>query len=269
MGIAIDTETRGAAESLIAWWRDAGVDVEIDESPRDWLAEAPVGEADSAASMQSHQPSRDLPRDIGRGAATEGSRPEPLNAVPPTPLPGTLPDFLAWLATDTAHLADFPVRRRLPPEGSPECGLMVVGDMPERSDADAGRLLTGECGALFEKMLSALGRERSAVYLATLAPARTPTGMIDAKTQAVLAPILNQHIRLAAPAKLWLIGDAASRAVLGMDVRAATGKLHIVNHDGGTLQAIATVHPQVLLREPKLKAGVWRDMQMLIEGRNA
>ena len=258
MGFAIDRETRGVAESLIAWWRDVGVDVEIDEAPCDWLAEELV-----------------VKRGVSSGSSTMArtdtrEQPAPKVAVASlAPLPETLPEFLAWLASDTSRLVDFPVRRRLPPEGSADSGMMVVADMPERSDADAGRLLSGECGALFEKMLSALGRERGAVYLATLAPARTPTGMIDSRALETLGPVLNHHIRLATPAKLWLIGDAASRAVLGMDVRAATGKLHIVNHDCGTVAAIATVHPQILLSNPKLKSGVWRDMQMLIEEQTA
>ena len=80
----------------------------------------------------------------------------------------------------------------------------------------------------------------------------------------LLAPLLVHHIRLAAPKKLWLMGEAASRAVLGMNVAEATGRLHIVNYDGVIVKAIATLHPRVLLREPKSKGRVWEDMQRLI-----
>jgi DNA polymerase len=32
-----DPITPAEAQSLLAWWREAGVDLLIDETPRDWL----------------------------------------------------------------------------------------------------------------------------------------------------------------------------------------------------------------------------------------
>jgi DNA polymerase len=179
-------------------------------------------------------------------------------------LPTTLPDFLAWLATDTETLDDYPVRRRLAPEGDPTNTPMIVTDVPERDDTQAARLLTGEVGGLFDKMLSAWKIDRSAIYLAAMAPARPAGALIDEKSIALLGPLLVHHIRLAAPQKLWLMGETASRAVLGMNVAEATGRLHEINYDGIIVEAIATLHPRVLLREPNSKARVWADMQRLI-----
>jgi DNA polymerase len=175
-----------------------------------------------------------------------------------------LPEFLAWLATDTETLHDYPVRQRLAPEGQPTNIPMIVTDVPERDDAQAGRLLTGEVGDLFDKMLAAWKIDRSAIYLAALAPARPAGALMDQKSLDLLGPLLVHHIRLAAPKKLWLMGEAASRAVLGMNVAEATGRLHHINYDGVTVEAIATLHPRVLLREPNSKARVWADMQRLI-----
>ncbi len=240
---------RSEVESLIGWWREAGVDTLIDEDPRDWFAEAKLASV-NAITRTSIVPS--LPA-VGP--------PPPRNNAP---LPPCLADFLAWLATDNEMLTNYPVRQRLAPEGHPSNTPMIVTDVPERGDADAGRLLTGDVGSLFDKMLAAWKVDRSTVYLASLAPARPAGALMDEKSLQLLAPLLVHHIRLVAPKKLWLMGEAASRAVLGTSVAEATGRLHSFNYDGVTVEAIATLHPRVLLREPNSKARVWADMQRLI-----
>ena len=173
--------------------------------------------------------------------------------------------FVEWLLTDTSTLRNYPARRRLPPHGDPASGLMIVTDFPEAGDDAAAQLLTGEVGALFDRMLAALGRDRGSIYLATVAPARPATGMLDAASVKVLSPALMRHIELVQPRKLWLMGTAASTAVLGMPESIAAGRSHSVNQNGATIDAIATVHPRVLLRQPKAKAAVWSDMMRLME----
>ena len=237
-------DLRAEAESLIGWWRDAGLDVLIDEEPRNWLTEAKPKDAPGA-------PTTD----------TIVVAPVPPRAVV---LPDTLPAFLDWLGTDTETLTDYPVRQRLAPEGDPANGPMVVTDVPERGDAEARRLLTGETGALFDKMLAAWKIDRSRIYLASVAPARPAGALMDKAALEQLTPLLVHHIRLAAPKKLWLMGEAASRAVLGMNVGEARGRLHHINYDGVSVEAIATLHPRVLVANPNSKGQVWADMQKLI-----
>ena len=238
------SDTRAQIDSLMAWWREAGVDTSVAETPLAWLT-VPVAPASVTGLAPNRVETFVLP------TASE---------LPPTLLP-----FLEWLRADTTQLAPFPIARRVAPEGSVGAALMVVTDVPEAADVDAGRLLSGEVGALLEKMLAAIGHDRQSVYLATLAPARPPTGRLDEAAEELLAPILMHHIAVVGPTKLWLLGRAASRAVLGMDEVTAAGRLHCVNQGGITIDAIATAHPRVLLREPRLKARVWKDMQRLSE----
>ena len=51
---------------------------------------------------------------------------------------------------------------------------MVMIDMPSPD----GGLLGGEAGAMFDRMLAAIGRGRDTIYLAPLSPPRTPTGSV-------------------------------------------------------------------------------------------
>lgn len=143
---------------------------------------------------------------------------------------------------------------------------MVVTDMPESGDLDAGRLMSGEVGDLFDRMIGALDLDRTNIYCAPLCPGRPPTGRIDHEWLPELGRIALHHIKLAAPKRVWLLGQATSRAILGTDEAMATGKIQLINQDDSIMEAVATIHPRLLLTNPSRKAGVWKDMQLLAGG---
>jgi DNA polymerase len=143
---------------------------------------------------------------------------------------------------------------------------MILIDMPEASDTASGQLLSGDPGALFDRMLGAIGRDRTTIYLASLCPARPPGGILGDAMLAPLARIARHHIALVAPKRLWLMGQAVSRALAGPDASPSAGRLLQINHDGGNVTGVASFSPRFLLQRPKMKAAAWADMQALIEG---
>ena len=148
----------------------------------------------------------------------------------------------------------------------PPSGLMLLVDMPEPEDALEGRLLAGAAGRLLDRMLAAIGRDRASIYLASLLPGAP--GRRPARSGASPAPA----IRLArapcragrAARRCCCCGDCASRALLGIGVAAARGRLHDLNHGGAIVPAIATFHPRCLLEHPMQKAGAWQDLRLLL-----
>ncbi len=223
-----------SAASMLAWWRDAGLDVFVENEPQPW---------------------------IGRAAVTE-------KPAPPKPdaLPDTLDAFAAWLR-DSADIPEAgPSARRVMPSGSAGLPLMVMVDMPEMKDHEAGHLLAGDVGVLFDRMLAAIGLDRVSVYLAALCPGRPATGQLGEEHLSGLGKLARHHIALAAPKRVWLLGQSTSRAVLGVDAAAARGKKHYINQDVGNVETVVSLHPRLLLQNPQRKAGVWADMQMLIKG---
>ncbi len=253
----------------MAWWRDAGVDIAVAEEPRKWLAGAKSASPVAPDLIRGPASSPSGPQDEEEAQARIKSGPTSGVRLPTF---SDLPAFLEWLATDTSILAAYPPRRRSLPAAN-GAGLMIVADVPELGDVEAGRLLAGEVGALLDNMLKAMQLTRDQVYLATMAPGRPPSGRISESEEATLAPVLRAHVALAAPNKLWLMGRAASRALLGMDEVEAAHRLHCVNQGTTTMDVIATVHPSVLLREaksggrdrPRRKA-TWEAMQLLMKG---
>ncbi|MBC2777638.1 uracil-DNA glycosylase family protein [Parasphingopyxis marina] len=236
----------GEMESALDWWREAGADVIVGDEPRGWLTES---------------------KPLAPKAPTKGA-PVAVDTPPvPVAMPSALAEFRPWLLDAT--IIEAPREARLDAAGDPASGLMVLIDMPEQGDESAGKLLSGEAGLLFDRMLAAIGRDRASIYLAAFSPARVLGGALNETAFAALADAAKRHVALAAPRQLLLMGEAPSRAFCGVSLNEARGKQRVLNHDGGTVSAIATFHPRFLLQQPRLKAQSWKDLQMLVEGMNA
>jgi uracil-DNA glycosylase family 4 len=232
-------DLRGGVLSALGWWREAGVDTLVDDTPRDWLK--PVAP---------------------RAAATAPS-PEPPVVVADA-VPATLAAMHARLMTP--GLVPDAIGGAVAPTGDVASGLMLLADMPDPGDDQAGVLMSGDTGRLFDRMLAAIGRDRASIYLAALAPARPAGGRIAPAACAELARLALQHAALAQPRALLLMGDAPARALLDMSLAEARGRQHNINHHGASFTVVATFHPRYLLREQSAKAKAWADLRLLMEG---
>ena len=241
MGADQNFDWNAAAVSALDWWRDAGVDVTIDEAPRNWLARIEPAQVATIADA----------------------------VAAPDVLPDTLAAFEAWRIGPKAPEAAFH-GRAMAAQGNPAAEIMIIIDMPEREDAESGILMSGAAGRLFDKMLAAIGHSRDTVYLVALCNARPASGRIAPEFEQRLGEIVAHHVALAAPKRLLLMGNAPSRALLAADTLHARGSLRSLNHDLGTVeikaQAVASFHPRFLIEKPAAKAEAWKDLQMLIEG---
>lgn len=252
--------------SLIGWWQEAGLDVLVDEEPRDWLAKVePVAPIVVPAAQQA--PATQAFAQPAPPSNHAPERPAPMAEAPrPAPgrsLPDTLAGFQAWLAsTDKLSI---PLGARLGPSGDPASGLMVLVDLPEAVDIETGRLLSGPMGELFDKMISAMKRDRSALYLSSMAPGRPSGGYVDPASGALFSELARHHVALAKPRALLLMGEAPSRAFLGKGFVEARGSVHDVKLGDGAVSAVATFHPRTLLQHPQQKRRAWEDLQLLMQ----
>lgn len=238
-----------AAASALQWWADAGVDVMVDEEPRDWLR--PKAKAET--SVPPPQP----------GA---GSRPTPQVPTAAEPLPDQLELFHAYLRDNQSLPYASPSAPRVCPSGDPASGLMFVADMPAAEDCSTGTLLSGEAGRLFDRMLAAIGRDRNSIYLASLSCLRSPDGRFTTAASTHCANLARHHVGLASPNCVLLFGDACSKALLGLPVAKARGRWHRISTHAGDIPALATFAPSHLLEQPSAKRLAWADLQMLVEG---
>lgn len=220
--------------SALDWWRDAGVDMLVEDVARDWFAAPPPPSAIPAADPA------------------------------PAALPATLEAFAAWRIGPDAPDAGW-TGAAVAASGPADAALMVLLDCPDREDGDAGALLAGVQGRLFDRMLAAIGIDRDAVHLAAVCARRPIAGRMPREIEARLGEIARHHVQLAGPKRLLLLGDATSRAILGMERGAARGRQHRFKHKDGTTRVVASLHPRLLIERPAMKAESWRDLRLLME----
>lgn len=220
--------TQGA-RSVLDWWREAGVDVLVDDTPRDWLVRTP-------------KPTEAVVADAPAEAR----------------LPDTLDAFAAWRVGPEAPEGAGGVFA----EGDRAADLMVVTDFP-----DGESLMEGAAGRLFERMLAAIGMTRATIYLAPLSTLRPLGGRIAPESMAELADLLRHHVALAGAKRLLVLGQAPSRALLGSVDGANARSLHAINLQGGTVTAVSSLHPRFLVEKPAMKAEAWKDLLLLMGGR--
>ena len=245
MGIYADLTNRGDIEpalaaSVLDWWADAGVDMFVGETVRDWF-----GASEDNASV-SH----------ARSAAAPAR---------PDELPGDYATFAAWRTSEHAPEAAWH-GVSVPASGPIDAPLMILVDCPERGDDGGTALLSGSVGRLFDHMLAAIGSDRSRAHLASVCVRRPPAGRIPADKEAELGAITRHHVSIIAPERLLLLGTMASKAVIGTEMVRARGVAHQFDCKKRQSRTIVSLHPRFLLQRPGAKAEAWKDLQMLMAG---
>ena len=234
-----DEATIGLAEarSALAWWLDAGVDVAIQEKPRDWLKPA----AARAKAAPAAEPS-----------------PEP-NLVQPTH--GKLVELQQWLASSVQLPLASPSARRILPHGPEHAAIMLLSDAPALEDAAAAQPIGGDAWKLAERMLTAIGIAPDQAYSASLSCFHAPGARMSAAERDACAEIAKRHIALAKPKRLLLFGDGPCVALLGKRLVEARGHVHKIEG----VRAVATFHPRHLVNRPLDKSLAWKDLLLLME----
>lgn len=235
MGGELDTIGIAEARSALAWWLEAGVDVAVQEEPRDWLKPAPA---------------RSKP-------AVEA--PPQSNLVQPTQ--ETLSELQDWLASSVQLPLAGPAAKRVLPHGPEHAAIMLLSDSPALEDAAAGQPIGGEAWKLTERMLAAIGIKVDEAYSASLSCFHSPGTRMSPGDRAACAEIARRHIALAKPKRLLLLGDGPSQALLGKPLPLARGHVHKVEG----VRTVVTFHPRHLVNRPLDKSQAWKDLLLLME----
>ena len=235
MGGKLDEIGIAEARSALAWWLDAGVDVAVQEDPRDWLRPPPP----PSYSLQLPRPRRMSPNRA------------------PTPSPTC---NRGWQAARNLPLSAG-AARRIAPHGPENAAVMLLSDRPALEDATAGQPIGGNAWALTQRMLAAIGISADDAYSASLACFHTPGARMSDQDREACAEIARRHIRLVQPKRLLLFGDGPSLALLGKRVLEARGHAHKVEG----VRTVATFHPRELINRPSNKSLAWQDLLLLME----
>lgn len=221
------------------WWRDAGIDCDFTDDPRDWLAkETTPEEALFTPPTTSAKP--ETPRILIGG--------------PRESWPRDLEAFRAWWLSEPS-LDHGQVSRRVPPRGTAGAQVMVLVAEPEDGDSDI--LLSGREGQLLSAILGALGISAEQAYVASALTRPTPLPDWSQLAAEGLGEVLRHHVGLVAPSRLLVLGNGVS-SLLGHDPANKTTNLPLINHEGRTLPLLAAMDLAALLARPRAKAGLWQ-----------
>ncbi|HEY9214166.1 MAG TPA: uracil-DNA glycosylase, partial [Ancylobacter sp.] len=148
-------------------------------------------------------------------------------------------------------------------DGNPQARLMLVGEAPGRDEDIEGKPFVGRSGKLLDRMLSAIGIDRTSAYIANVVPWRPPGNRTPTPQEtSICLPFIRRQIELANPDVLVCLGGPSAQTLLGIKDGITKARGRWMDYDTGTrvIPALATFHPAYLLRTPLGKRMAWRDM---------
>ena len=141
--------------------------------------------------------------------------------------------------------------------------VLFIGEAPGENEDRTGIPFVGVSGQLFDKILSAMGLQRSEVYICNVLKCRPPANR-DPKPEecANCRPYLEEQLELVQPQVICCLGGTAANRLLG--VKHSLNKLRGNWHDYKGTPVLVTYHPAALLRNPDWKRDTWDDMKTLL-----
>ena len=247
---------------VLRWWLNAGVPGAVDETPRNRFVQA---NAHSAAAASPTTAAQAIPPAVAFAAGPSFAQKRAdsggaASAPDLDALRGMLEAFEGCALKKTATQLVFS-------DGVPGSRVRFVGEAPGGDEDRIGRPFVGRAGQLLDRMLKAVGLDRTQVYIANVVPWRPPGNRTPTpqETQACL-PFVRRQIELAAPQILVCMGASAAQTLLGAreGITRIRGRWFAYPcEDGREIRALAMLHPAYLLRQPGQKRAAWKDMLTL------
>lgn len=248
---------------LLAFYQGAGVDDAIEEHGVNRIGATDVKRAAAAV------------------APSEPLRP-PRETPPARPAQPTVPDQgQTLLARDIAQACEslnalraamdafdgcnlkLTAKQLVFADGNPQADLMLVGEAPGRDEDIEGRPFVGKSGQLLDRILAAMGRDRSSVYIANVIPWRPPGNRTPTPHETeICRPFIERQIELVSPKVMVTLGGPSAKTLLNEadGILKMRGKWRIHQTPGGVeIPTMPTLHPAYLLRNPAHKKLAWRD----------
>src|SRR5690606_9198169 len=161
------------AADLLAWYGEMGVDVALDDEAPNRFAE--TGMADSAPAPGGRAlptlESLRAPAPVSPAAEATPAQAEAVADARTRAAGATsLDELRAILETYDGVALRKTATRLVFADGNPEARLMFVGEAPGKDEDRAGLPFVGRAGQLLDRMLAAIGLDRSQVYIANIVP---------------------------------------------------------------------------------------------------
>jgi DNA polymerase len=266
-------EPSPTVRQLLAFYLEAGVDCALTDESVDRLAES-----DSVTMATTATPAREV--------APSGPVREMPVATPPVSRSETAPRPEAAIASarEAARIAPslealrallenfdgcalkHTATRLVFSDGNPKARVMFVGEAPGRDEDIEGLPFVGRSGKLLDRMIAAIGLDRSKAYIANVIPWRPPGNRTPTPQETqICLPFIQRQIELVNPDVLVTLGNPSTQTLLSTreGIMRTRGKWFDYDTGTRTIRAIATFHPAYLLRSPSYKRMTWLDLRAI------
>jgi uracil-DNA glycosylase family 4 len=249
--------------SVLDWYRAAGVDLAVVDEPVDRFAQRPP----APAAMPQRVPA-------AASATPASAPPQPAGPIGGDP---SAARQLAASAQSLEQLRDilgnydgcglkFRATQLVFADGNPEAKIMLIGEAPGAEEDRQGKPFVGRSGQLLDRMLGAIGLDRTQVYIVNTVPWRPPGNRTPTPEEMELClPFLNRQVELVAPKLVLTLGGPAMQTVFKTSngIIKMRGRWQDVTIGSHQVPALPTLHPAYLLRNPAAKQQAWRDLLAL------
>jgi uracil-DNA glycosylase family 4 len=255
---------------LLAFYLESGVDCTLAEEPVDRLAEPDIPAARAPVREPATlRPAREMPftapavprSEIAPApeAAVASAREAARTAPTLEALRALLQNFEGCALKNTATQLVFA-------DGNPEAHIMFVGEAPGRDEDIEGLPFVGRSGKLLDRMIAAIGLDRSKAYIANVIPWRPPGNRTPTPQETqICLPFIQRQIELVNPDVLVTLGNPSTQTLLQTrdGIMKTRGKWFDYDTGTRTIRAMATFHPAYLLRSPSYKRMSWQDLRAI------
>jgi DNA polymerase len=254
---------------LLDFYLEAGVDCALTDEPANRLAEPDVPAAPVVRETAPPRAVREIPTAMAAvprseitpaleaaiASAREAARTAPTLEV----LRALLENFDGCTLKNTATRLVFA-------DGNPEARIMFVGEAPGRDEDIEGLPFVGRSGKLLDRMIAAIGLDRSKAYIANVIPWRPPGNRTPTPQETqICLPFIQRQIELVNPDVLVTLGNPSTQTLLSTreGIMKTRGKWFDYDTGTRTIRAMATFHPAYLLRSPSYKRMSWQDLRAI------
>lgn len=148
--------------------------------------------------------------------------------------------------------------------GNEQADILLLGEAPGAEEDRQGIPFVGQSGQLLDKILAAIGLDRTKVYITNILPWRPPGNRTPTTQEvSIFRPYVLKHISLINPKIVVCLGGTASKALLQTNQSMTQMRGRWVKIDGIDAEILPTFHPAYLLRSPSQKREAWIDFLMI------
>ncbi|MFY7777767.1 MAG: uracil-DNA glycosylase [Elstera sp.] len=154
-------------------------------------------------------------------------------------------------------------------DGAIDAPLLVIGEAPGGEEDRLGKPFVGPAGQMLDKMLAAIGLDRSRVCITNMVFWRPPGNRKPTDAELALClPFVERFLFLMNPKVVLLAGGTPAQTLLGRTdgITKLRGRwFDWTDSRGATIPMLPSYHPSYLLRSPGQKRDAWRDFLILAD----